>query len=124
MKPRSGIIQLKTFHVQEKRRRVAQIETMIADFRRMAEDLDKEIVHEEKRSGISDVSHFAYPTYAKAAAQRRDNLLQSADDLKLQLNDALADLDEALSELRRAEALDDRESVREQPALRPAGAPA
>lgn len=124
MKPRSGIIQLKTFHVQEKRRRVTQIEAMIADFQRMAEDLDKEIVHEEQRSGISDVSHFAYPTYAKAAAQRRDNLLQSAEDLKLQLNDALADLDEALSELRRAEALDDRETVREQPALRAASAPA
>ncbi len=122
MKPRSGIIQLKTFHVQEKRRRVAQIEAMIADFQRMAGDLDKEIVHEEQRSGISDVSHFAYPTYAKAAAQRRDNLLQSAEDLKGQHNDALADLDDALGELRRAEALDDRESVREQPALRAVGA--
>ena len=118
MKPRSGIIQLKTFHVQEKRRRVAQIEAMIADFQRMAGDLDKEIVHEEQRSGISDVSHFAYPTYAKAAAQRRDNLLQSAEDLKGQHND----LDDALGELRRAEALDDRESVREQPALRAVGA--
>ncbi|MFC0218529.1 flagellar export protein FliJ [Pseudochelatococcus lubricantis] len=116
MKPRSGIIQLKTFRVQEKRRRLAQIEAMIADFQRMAEDLDKEIAAEEKRSGIADVNHFAYPTYARAAAQRRDNLLQSADDLKNQLADAMADLDEALSELRKAEALDDREGVRERPA--------
>lgn len=120
MKPRSGIIQLKTFHVQERRRRVTQIEAMIADFQRMAEELDKEIVHEERRSGIADVNHFAYPTYAKAAAQRRDNLLQSAEELKLQLNDAQADLDDAQAELRRAEALDDRETVREQPALRAA----
>ncbi|MGI6246742.1 MAG: flagellar export protein FliJ [Pseudochelatococcus sp.] len=122
MRPRSGIVQLKTFRVQEKRRRLAQIEAMIADFQRMAEDLDREIAAEEKRSGITDVNHFAYPTYARAAAQRRDNLLQSADDLKSQLNEALADLDEALSELRKAEALDDREAVRERPALRAAGA--
>lgn len=115
MKPRSGIIQLKSFHVQEKRRRVTQIEAMIADFQRMAEDLEKEIAGEEKRAGITDVNHFAYPTYAKAAAQRRDNLIQSAEDLKGQLSDALADLDDALSELRRAEALDDRESVRDRP---------
>lgn len=113
MKPRSGIIQLKTFHVQEKRRRVTQIEAMIADFQRMADDLEKEIAGEEKRAGIADLNHFAYPTYARAAAQRRDNLLQSAEDLKGQLNDALADLDDALSELRRAEALDDRETVRD-----------
>ena len=118
MKPRSGIIQLKTFHVQEKRRRVAQIEAMIADFQRMANDLEKEIAGEESRAGITDVNHFAYPTYARAAAQRRDNLLQSADDLKGQLNDALADLDDALSELRRVEALDDRESMRERPVQR------
>lgn len=124
MKPRSGIIQLKTFHVQERRRRVSQIEAMIADFQRLADGLEKEIVQEEQRSGISDVNHFAYPTYAKAAAQRRDNLLQSAEDLKAQLNEALADLDDALTELRRAEALDDRESMREPPALRSVGASA
>ena len=30
--------------------------------------LDREVAHEEARAGISDTAHFAYPTYARAAA--------------------------------------------------------
>jgi flagellar export protein FliJ len=90
MKSRETLIRLKRFQVDEKRRRVAQIETMIADFDRMATDLDREIAAEEHRSGISDLAHFAYPTYAKAARTRRDNLKRSADELKTQLQDAQA----------------------------------
>ena len=78
MKSRETLIRLKRFQVDEKRRRVAQIETMIADFERMASDLDREIAAEEQKANISDPAHFAYPTYAKAAAQRRDNLRRSA----------------------------------------------
>jgi flagellar export protein FliJ len=76
MKSRDTLIRLKRFQVEEKRRRVRQIETMVAEFNRMAGDLDREIANEEKRAGISDPSHFAYPTYARAASTRRDNLKQ------------------------------------------------
>ena len=88
MKSRETLIRLRKFQVDEKRRRVAQIESMIADFERMAADLDREIEIEQDRAGINDPAHFAYPTYAKAAMQRRDNLKRSADDLKGQLDEA------------------------------------
>jgi flagellar export protein FliJ len=109
MKSRDTLIRLKRFHVDDKRRRVAQIETMIAEFNRMASDLDREIAAEEQKAGISDPAHFAYPTYARAAAQRRDNLRQSARDLFAQLDDAKAELGEAFEELKKAEVLEDRE---------------
>jgi flagellar FliJ protein len=109
MKSRDTLIRLKRFQAEEKRRRVLQIEAMIADFDRMAGDLDREILGEEKRAGISDPSHFAYPTYARAAKTRRDNLLQSAEDLKAQLEDARAAFAVALDEMKKAEALDGRE---------------
>ena len=67
MKSRDTLIRSKRFQVEEKRRRVRQIETMMAEFSRMTLDLDREIAAEEKRAGISDPSHFAYPTYARAA---------------------------------------------------------
>ena len=102
MKSRETLIRLKRFQVDEKRRRVAQIETMIADFERMAGDLDREIAAEEQKAGISDPAHFAYPTYAKAATQRRDNLRRSAHDLQDQLADAKAELGEAFEELKKA----------------------
>jgi flagellar FliJ protein len=109
MKSRETLIRLKRFQVDEKRRRVAQIEAMIAEFDRMAAELDREIAAEEQKAGISDPAHFAYPTYAKAALQRRNNLRRSAEELKSQLEDAQAELGEAFEELKKAEILDDRE---------------
>ena len=116
MKSRETLIRLKRFHVDEKRRRVAQIEMMIAEFDRMATELNREIASEEQKAGISDPGHFAYPTYAKAATQRRDNLRRSAHDLQDQLNDAKAELGEAFEELKKVEILEDRERASERAA--------
>lgn len=113
MKSRETLIRLKRFHVDEKRRQVAQIEAMIADFQRMASDLDREIAAEQSRAGIDDPGHFAYPTYAKAAMQRRDNLKRSADDLQGQLEDARGQLAEAFEELKKVEILEERDQNRE-----------
>ena len=109
MKSRDSSIRLKRFQVDERRKRLAQLEMMIADFARISAELDREIAHEEKRAGITDVNHFAYPTYARAAMGRRDNLNRSADELKTQLDEARAALDEALAELEKAENLEGRE---------------
>ena len=95
MKSRETLIRLKKFQVDEKRRKVAQIEAMIAEFDRIAAELDREIKTEQERAGIHDPAHFAYPTYAKAAMARKDNLKRSADELKGQLDDAKAALGEA-----------------------------
>jgi flagellar protein FliJ len=113
MKSRETLIRLKKFQVDERRRKVAQIEGMIAEFERMAGDLDREIKTEQERAGISDPAHFAYPTYAKAAMQRKENLKRSADELKVQLDDAKAALGEAFEELKKVELLDERDQARE-----------
>ncbi|MGZ5829041.1 MAG: flagellar export protein FliJ [Xanthobacteraceae bacterium] len=113
MKSRETLIRLKKFQVDDKRRRVAQIEGMIAEFERMATDLDREIESEQNRAGIHDPAHYAYPTYAKAAMQRRENLKTSALELKGQLDDAKAALQEAFEELKKVELLDERDQMRE-----------
>ncbi len=105
-------LRLKKFQVDERRRRVAQIESMISEFERISSDLEREIKTEQDRSGIHDPGHFAYPTYAKAAIQRRDNLKRSAHDLKVQLEDAKAALNEAFEEMKKLELLDERDQMR------------
>jgi flagellar export protein FliJ len=112
MKSRETLIRLKRFQVDEKRRQVAQIEAMVAEFERMATDLDREIAVEQDRAGISDPGHFAYPTYAKAAMARRDNLKRSASELHQQLEDARAQLADAFEELKKVEILEERDHVR------------
>src|SRR5215208_3123840 len=116
MKSRDTLIRLKKFQVDEKRRRVAQIESMIADFDRMASDLEREIRVEQERAGIHDPGHFAYPTYAKAAIQRRENIKRSADELKIQLDAAKDALADAFEELKKVELLDERDQMRERAA--------
>ncbi len=66
---------------------------------------------EEQRAGITDMAHFAYPTYARAARTRRTNLLHSADELKGQLDEAKLHLEEALGELAKEQNLEVREKV-------------
>jgi flagellar export protein FliJ len=113
MKSRDTLIRLRRFQVDERRRRVAQIEAMIAEFERISAELDRDIKTEQDRTGIHDPGHFAYPTYAKAAMHRRENLLRSVDDLRGQLDDAKAALGEAFEEMRKVELLDERDQLRE-----------
>jgi flagellar protein FliJ len=111
MKSRDTLIRLKRFQAEEKRRRVRQIELMVAEFTRMAIDLDREILNEEKRAGISDPNHFAYPTYARAAVTRRDNLKRSIGELTAQIEEAKAAQEEAQAELLKYESLEGREKA-------------
>ena len=111
MKSRDGLVRLKRFQVEEKRRQVAQIEAMIAEFERMAKELNDQILAEQERSGIHDAGHFAYPTFAKAASQRRDNLAASGVALKEQLAAARAEYDEAAAELEKVEAIAERDQA-------------
>ena len=113
MKSRETLIRLKKFQVDEKRRKVAQIEAMIAEFDRITGDLEREIKIEQDRAGIHDPAHFGYPTYAKAATLRRENLKHSTDELRVQLDDAKAALGEAFEELKKVEMLDERDQQRE-----------
>lgn len=109
MKSRETLIRLKRFQVEEKRRRVVQLETMIAEFDRMAHELDLQVQVEQNRSGIHDITHFAYPTFAKAARLRRDNLVASTNDLKAQLEEAREALAAAFDDLKKIEILEERD---------------
>jgi flagellar FliJ protein len=112
MKSRDAVIRLKRFEVEEKRRKVAGIEAMISDFNNMAVDLERQIAIEQDRAGVSDVNHYAYPTFAKAAIQRRNNLSASAANLGAKLEAAREEFDEACEELKKIELLEERDAER------------
>ncbi len=117
MKSRESLLRLKRFQVEDKRRQLLQIETMIGEFERMKGDLDAQIAFEEQKAGISDVNHFAYPTFAKAARQRRDNLDGSIDGLKDQLAAAEIALGEVEEDMKKVEMLDERDGGKAREAL-------
>lgn len=114
MKSRGSFIRLRRFEVDERRRKVADIETMLVEFERMAADLDEQIQAEQDRVGVTDIAHYAYPTFAKAAMQRRDNIRASIDDLRVQLVSANEELAKACEEFKRAELISGRAKAAEQ----------
>ena len=87
------------FEYDEKRQQVGDLEMMIDDFRRMASDLDQQIKIEQQAAGVSDVNHFAYPTFARAALIRRDNLRSSIAELEKRLDRAREEALEAFEQL-------------------------
>lgn len=109
MKSRDTLVRLKRFQVDEKRRRIVQLNAMLAEFTRMSGELDREIANEEQRANIDDPNHFAYPTYARAARSRRENIVASLDELRDKLADAQAQFDEANEELAKAQSQEARD---------------
>ena len=112
MKPRDTALRLRRFEASEKARKVASIETMILDFEHMASDLARQITAEEERTGVRDSAHFAYSTFAKAATQRRANLLTSVADLRSKLEAARREHETAVVELRKLEPIESRDADR------------
>ena len=104
MKARETAMRLKRREVDEKSRKVQDLERIIREFDQMALDLERQIQLEEDRTGIRDRAHFSYSTFAKAAAQRRDNLKTSTDGLREKLAAAVRERDDSADELARASA--------------------
>jgi hypothetical protein len=111
MKSRESLVRLKEFQVKDKRRQLAQLQLMMSEFERMSKELETQIAIEEKKSGITDPTHFAYPTFAKAARQRSDNLQVSIRELKVQQDAAELSLEEAEAEFAKAAALEERDNA-------------
>ncbi len=107
------------FEYDEKRQQVNDLEMMIADFRRMANDLDQQIKIEQQAAGVSDVNHYAYPTFARAAITRRDNLRSSVAELEKRLDRAREEALDAFEQLKLSESAGDLEAQRQvKPGLR------
>lgn len=115
----TSLTQIQRFEYEDKRQQVTEIEAMISDFRRIADDLDYQIRAEQQTSGISDVNHFAYPPFARAAAVRRNNLISSIEDLERRLDSARLELEALHEQMKSAETAQELDAERfSKPGLR------
>ncbi len=109
MKSRQSLIRLRRFQVEEKQRQVNEIELMMRDLQQKQFDLHEQVRFEQNRSGITDETHYAYPTFAKSAKDRADNIQMTIDGLQSQYDLAKNDLAESFEELKRVELLEEKE---------------
>lgn len=111
MNGREAALRSKRFEADETAKKIDHLEMMIRDFEALAVDLERQVQAEEERTGIRDPGHFSYSTFAKSAAQRRDNLRASANELKTKLEGLVKDRSTAELELAQA-TTPPREAVR------------
>jgi chromosome segregation ATPase len=111
MKSRDTAVRAKRFELNDRLRKLEDLEMMRRDFETTIFELDRQVTAEEERTGIRDKAHFAYSTLAQSVAQRRDKLVRSIDDLTIQIDAARVVVDALQDEVRRLEAEDLREST-------------
>ncbi len=112
MRNKESLIRLHRFQVDERRRQVADLESMLDEFHRREGDLNKQVQAEQDKAGISDVGHFAYPMFAKSMLVRRENLLQSIDEISKQLDDAKEQLADSYRDLKKYELMEENRKRR------------
>ncbi|KAB7740858.1 flagellar export protein FliJ [Parvibaculum sedimenti] len=113
MRNRESLIRLHRFQVDEKRRQVAELELMLQEFRVRERELEAQVLIEQEKAGISDVAHFAYPMFAKSVIRRRQNILNSIEDIERQLEAAKEELGGAFRELKKYEIVEDNRKRRQ-----------
>ncbi len=112
MRNRESLIRLHRFQVDEKRRKLAELELMRDEFRARERELEAQVLAEQRKAGISDVAHFAYPMFAKSVIRRRQNILNSIEDIERQLGVAKEELAGAFRELKKYEIIEDNRKRR------------
>lgn len=112
MRNRESLIRLHRFQVDEKRRKLAELELMLDEFRARERELEAQVLAEQRKAGISDVAHFAYPMFAKSVIRRRQNILNSIEDIERQLGVAKEELAGAFRELKKYEIIEDNRKRR------------
>ncbi len=111
MRSKDSMLRLHRFKAEDKRRQVTEIEYMNSDLQNKVEEFELQISHEEKVTGVTDLSHFNYSTTAKSIRVRADNIAKSVEGLNDQLGVASADLEEVEAELRKIELLAQKSGV-------------
>lgn len=112
MRNRESLIRLHKFHVDEKRRKLAELDLMLQEFRARERELEAQVIEEQKKAGISDVAHYAYPMFAKSVIRRRQNILASIEDIDRQIEAAKEELSAAFRELKKYETLEENRKRR------------
>ncbi|MBX9925412.1 MAG: flagellar export protein FliJ [Hyphomicrobiaceae bacterium] len=115
MNGREAALRAKRFEADESAKKIDHLDMMIRDFEALALDLDRQVQAEEERTGIKDTGHFGYSTFAKSAAQRRDNLRASANELRVKLEVLVKDRGDVVLELAQTDVARETRTTRRRP---------
>jgi flagellar export protein FliJ len=101
------LIRVRQWELEEKRRKLADLEGLAASLGEAIARLDDEVRMEQGVATASEEVNFAYAPYAQAAIERRRTLTASLEDVKLQIEAAAEEVTVAYQELKKYEVAQD-----------------
>jgi flagellar FliJ protein len=112
MKTLQSFIRLHSWQLEEKRRTLASLEGLRADFVAQGVKLEKELVNEQRAATASPEYAITYEGYAKAVIKRRENMKASIAETDQQIDAARAEVQESYREMRKYEIAEERAQKR------------
>jgi flagellar protein FliJ len=106
------LLRLKSFRVDEMKRRMASIESMKADLDKKLSDLDDNVAREKQRAGDSDIGRLAFPSFLRSIESRRENLRTTLKDIEREYAAAQLDLTNAFQDLKSLEFATEQQAKR------------
>jgi flagellar export protein FliJ len=112
MKGLPTLIRVRQWELEEKRRKLADLEGLAAQLDEAIARLDDEVRMEQGIAGASTEVNFAYAPYAQAAIERRRTLVASLQDVRQQIEAAREEVAMAFQELKKYEIAQDNRRKR------------
>lgn len=113
MRGLDGLIRLHEWKLDEKRRKVADLERLAARLHGQIMDLEEEIRAEQKVSADDPAVAYGYGNYAAAAIERRDRLHRSLQEIETEMTVALEEVSSAFREFKKFDLIRSRNVHRE-----------
>ncbi|MCC3862215.1 flagellar FliJ family protein [Pseudemcibacter aquimaris] len=114
----SGVIRLHKWQVDEKRRQIAELESMREELIQKMERLDQELAREQRQLAESNVVDINYANYANSVMRRKENLESSINEVDVSIEEMKDELADAFKELKKYEIAQERAEEREREKLK------
>lgn len=109
----TGVVRLHKWQVDEKRRQIAELETMRSELVQKLEKLINDLAAEQRQLATSNVVDINYASYASSIMARRENLQSSITEIDVSIENMKDELSEAFKELKKYEIVQERALERE-----------
>lgn len=114
MKSMDSLIRLRKWELDEKRRKVSELERLAQRLHDQLAGLDAELVTEQRIAAADPLAAGSYGGYANAVIERRERLLRSLKDVEVEMGRALDEVAEAFQEFKKLDTIRDRERERQE----------
>ncbi len=106
------LIRLSRWELDQKRRKLGELERLRVDFETQSERLEAELRGEQKSATLSDEGRYAYPAYADAVIDRRRTLARSIAEVEASIEAAREELTTAFEKVKTYELAEERRQDR------------